>query len=258
MIHPGLVSVTFRKLSPADVVALVRQAGLRGIEWGGDIHVPHGDLGRAREVRELTAGAGLEVAAYGSYYKAAQSEGDGLAFARVLDSALELGAPAIRVWAGMTGSAAVSAEQRAAVAEDLRRIAGLAGKASVRVVLEFHSGTLTDTAESTRRLLNAVEHENLTTCWQPPIELDAAGCLAGLRSLLPQLANLHVFQWRQATTERRPLSEGEGVWRSYLEAARGAAGDRYALLEFVERDAPECFLRDAVVLREWLSLSAAG
>lgn len=253
MIHPGLVSVTFRKLAPAEIVALVRQAGLRGIEWGGDIHVPHGEFGRAREVCELTAEAGLEVAAYGSYYKAAQSEGDGLAFGRVLDTAIELGAPAIRVWAGVTGSVAADAGQRAAVADDLRRIAELSVAAGVRVVLEFHSGTLTDTAESTRLLLRAVAHANLTTCWQPPIHLDAAGCLAGLNSLRPHLANLHVFQWRQATTERRPLGEGAGAWRTYLDVAGSVAGDRYALLEFVERDAPECFLRDAAVLRKWLT-----
>ena len=68
MIQPGLVSVTFRKLTPAEIVALVKQAGLKGIEWGGDLHVPHGDLVRAREVRELTHEGGLGVAACGSGY----------------------------------------------------------------------------------------------------------------------------------------------------------------------------------------------
>ncbi|MET0262082.1 MAG: sugar phosphate isomerase/epimerase, partial [Rariglobus sp.] len=74
MIYPGLVSVTFRKLSPNEVAGLVKKAGLKGIEWGGDIHVPHGDLARAREVRELTLEHGLKTAAYGSYYRAGQSE----------------------------------------------------------------------------------------------------------------------------------------------------------------------------------------
>ena len=87
MIHPGLVSVTFRALSPAQVVDLVRQAGLRGIEWGGDIHAPPGNAARAREVRHLSLEAGLSVAAYGSYYRAAQSEAAGMPFAHVLDTA---------------------------------------------------------------------------------------------------------------------------------------------------------------------------
>ena len=126
MIHPGLVSITFRKLSPAEIVALVRKAGLRGIEWGGDIHVPHGDIGRAREARALTEEAGLAVAAYGSYYRAGWSETNGLPFKRVLDSAVELGAPTIRVWAGGKGSADVDEAGRWAVIEDLRRVAALA------------------------------------------------------------------------------------------------------------------------------------
>lgn len=252
MIFSGLVSVTFRQLAPVDIVALVRQAGLRGIEWGGDIHVPHGDTDRAGEVRERTESAGLHVAAYGSYYKAGVSEGAGLAFGRVLDTAVALGAPVIRIWAGGAGSAATGAEQRAAVTADCRRIAELAAAARIGVVLEFHGGTLTDTTESTTQLLREAGHANLTTCWQPPIDLGPAACLAGLELLRGQLANLHVFQWKHATTERRPLSEGTAVWRDYLAAAQTASGDRYALLEFVERDAPECFLRDAAVLRSWL------
>ena len=36
MIHPGLVSITFRELSPREIVKLVADGGLVGIEWGGE------------------------------------------------------------------------------------------------------------------------------------------------------------------------------------------------------------------------------
>src|SRR4051812_49693737 len=104
-LRTGLVSVTFRALGPQQVVELVRQANLDAIEWGGDIHVPHGDTARAREVRTMTLDAGLAVAAYGSYYRAAVSDADGLPFARVLETAVALEAPTIRVWAGNKASA---------------------------------------------------------------------------------------------------------------------------------------------------------
>ena len=65
----GLVSITFRQLSAEKIVGLVSAAGLQGIEWGGDIHVPHGDVKRAEEVKRMTLDSGLEVSAYGSYYK---------------------------------------------------------------------------------------------------------------------------------------------------------------------------------------------
>jgi 3-dehydroshikimate dehydratase len=62
MIKTGLLSVTFRKLTVEEIVDLVCQAGLEAIEWGGDIHVPHGDPGKAQEVRSITEEAGLITA----------------------------------------------------------------------------------------------------------------------------------------------------------------------------------------------------
>jgi len=53
MIYTGLVSVTFRKLSPTQIVNPVSKVGLQGIEWGGDIHVPTGDIYKAREVLKI-------------------------------------------------------------------------------------------------------------------------------------------------------------------------------------------------------------
>lgn len=253
MISPGLVSITFRQLSPAAIVALVRQAGLRGIEWGGDIHVPHGDIVRAREVRERMLDGGLNVAAYGSYYRAAASEAAGLAFGRVLESAVALGSPVIRVWAGTVGSASATPELRAQVTADLRRIAALAAAARIGVSLEFHNGTLTDTAPSTLQLLTEVNHPNLATYWQPPLEQDTAAGLKDLRSLLPRLTHVHVYHWRPASTDRLPLADGAERWRSFLDLARTAPGDRYAMLEFVEGNAPTNFLRDAATLKAWLT-----
>ena len=40
MLIPGLVSVTFRKLSRTEIAGLMVNAGLSAIEWGGDVHVP--------------------------------------------------------------------------------------------------------------------------------------------------------------------------------------------------------------------------
>ena len=47
----GLVTVTFRKLDPYEIIDVCKKAGLEYTEWGGDIHVPSGDTARAAEVR---------------------------------------------------------------------------------------------------------------------------------------------------------------------------------------------------------------
>jgi len=255
MIHPGLVSVTFRKLSPAEVIALVKQAGLKGIEWGGDVHVPSGDLGRAREVREITQENGLSVAAYGSYYRVGQSESAGMSFERVLATAVELGAPTIRVWAGGAGSDSVDEEGRWKIIQDLRRIADLASRALVSVSLEFHGGTLTDTNESAGKLMVEVDHPNVLINWQPHNGEATMECVRGLRELLPRVANVHVFHWWPTSAERHPLAEGAKRWAAFWPLLRHSPGDRFALLEFVQGDEPAAFLRDAATLKAWLAQS---
>lgn len=249
MIKSGLVSVTFRKLAPAAIVELARRAKLAGIEWGGDIHVPHGNLKQAEDVARLTRAAGLTVAAYGSYYKVGHSEAEGLTFASVLATAKVLGAPVIRVWAGKQGSLQADAAYRDTIRQDALRIAELAAAEGLLVAFEYHGGTLTDTAASARALLEAVNHPALQTCWQP-LGVDAAAGLESLRLVLPWLANLHVYHW--APGARLPLKDGAEAWRQYLDLAGTAGGDRYALLEFVRDDSPDAFLEDAQSLNAWL------
>lgn len=65
----GLVTVTFRQLSPEKIVETAKLAGLEVLERGGDVHVPAGDTRRAREVAVLTQEAGLQTVGYGSYYR---------------------------------------------------------------------------------------------------------------------------------------------------------------------------------------------
>ena len=248
MLTTGLVSVSFRKLSPAEIVTLVRQADLTSIEWGGDIHVPHGDFVRAREVRQLTLDAGLTVAAYGSYYKINQSEAAGLRFESVLETAVALGAPTIRVWAGALASAKADAAYRAATAAEARRIAAIAQGAGITVSSEYHCGTLTDTNTSAQTMLQEIQHPNFHTLWQPHNDETVATNLAGLRAILPHLTNVHCYQG--VKNERRPLAEGADIWRQYFAVVKSSGRNHCALLEFVAGDLPENFLRDAATLRQ--------
>ena len=120
---PGLLSITFRKCSPQQVIDLCAENRLQTIEWGGDVHVPHGDLAVAAEVGRNTRRRGLDVAAYGSYYELAASPANGLEFSSVLASAVALETKAIRVWAGNRGSALADAAFRQAVIDDAMRCA---------------------------------------------------------------------------------------------------------------------------------------
>ena len=252
MIRSGLVSVTFRQLSFVEIIDLVKQAGLDAIEWGGDVHAPPGELDHAAEVRKMTEAAGLVVSAYGSYYRTGQSEAEGLSFEQVLNTAVTLGAPTIRVWAGRKASREASPAYWAQVIADSRRIADMSAARQLTISFEYHGNTLTDNNESAVHLLDAVDHSNIYTFWQPPNQADHATRLAGLQAILPKLTNMHVFYWDD-NGNRLPLAQGEAIWLPFLQTIRQTGRDHYASIEFVQGDAPENFLQDAKLLNRWLA-----
>lgn len=245
---PGLVSITFRKLSPQQVVDLVSQAGLTGIEWGGDVHVPHGDLSAAADVRRLTADAGLETTAYGSYYRVG---GDiEPSFEAVLDTAAELDAPVIRVWAGNKDSDKVDDAYVQNVADDAIRIADLAQAQGIAVAFEYHGGTIADKASATLALLARANHPNLRTLWQPSVTEQQAERIDTLKAVSEPLAHVHVFQWEGV--ERLPLAAGNDEWPTYLDILVQRARPTALLIEFVTGDEPAQFLADAKTLQGWI------
>lgn len=257
MIQPGLVSITFRQLSAAQVCRLAADHGLRGVEWGGDVHVPAGDLGTARQVAALTREHGLEVAAYGSYHRlGVSSPTDADA---VIQTAVELGALRIRVWCGHVGSAEADADTRQRVADAGRRMSEQAAEAGLAVVSEWHGQTLTDTPASATALQRAVGHPAFRTYWQPHKKIGVEEALADLDAALPWLEGVHVFQWHPQTAARQPLAEGETIWPRVFEKIRRyrqrqESPPMFALLEFVADDDPANLPRDADTLRRWLAV----
>ncbi|MDQ8183463.1 TIM barrel protein [Pelagicoccus sp. SDUM812005] len=257
----GLCSISFRGLNAQELVRLVKQAGLDAIEWGSDVHVPFGEGAVAREVRKVTEDAGLEVSSYGSYWKVVDEKGAAVPFEPVLESAKALGTDTIRVWAGHQPSDGLSSQERATLVAHLRQATEMAAAEDVRLGLEFHANTLSDSNGATQALLREVEHPNLYTYWQPIYWLtDPEYRLRGLRELADRVLNLHVFQWMfrpgagswGESTDRRPLEEGAKEWEQYLKVPLGGDFQRYALMEFVRNDDPDQFLKDASVLKDWV------
>lgn len=249
---PGLVSVTFRSLSYRQIIEIAVANELKGIEWGGDIHVPAGDLSRANDVRRASLDAGLEIVAYGSYYRVGESEQAGLSFDSVCETAVSLGAPSIRVWAGSKNSEDANDGYRASVSEDLNRIGRIANQAGTVISLEFHTNTLTNTAESALALLSLSAPEDVQTYWQPPNGSSCEMALCGLQKMLPRLRDLHVFHWWPTSRDRHPLQLGKDRWLQYLSLVQSEYRKGWALLEFVKDDSPTQLKEDARILRELL------
>ncbi len=247
---PGLVSITFRQLSPEEIIGLVKQAEFSAIEWGGDVHVPHGDADAAQHVGAITHDAGLTVSAYGSYYRVGVPGSP--KFKDVLASAVALHAPMIRIWTGNQSSANVPTDQRKNMVSEIQEIASIAQDKGIKIAFEYHASTLTDTDESALQLLREVNHENVCTFWQPHNGIDADTNLTGLKAVLNWIESVHIFHWDSGRASQHPLQEGENVWLPYLEKVAMTGRDHHLMLEFVVDDSPDQFIRDAATLKTWI------
>jgi sugar phosphate isomerase/epimerase len=247
--------VTFRALEVEEVAHIAAAAGLAALEWGGDVHVPPGDDDAIARAARATAAAGVTTASYGSYLLA-DGDASPATIARVLDTAVALGAPNVRVWAPF-GIDPGSDRTREVVA-GLAAVCEQAAARDLTVGLEFHAGTLTATAASTAAVLDAVGAANLATYWQPPYWLPSrppAEDAAEVAGLAHRLSHLHVYEWTGAS-DRRPLADGTARWQAVFGALAAAPRPRVAFLEFVRADDPRRLDDDARTLRELLGAAA--
>lgn len=253
MIEVGLASVTLRHKSVADVAVVAADAGLGVVEWGGDVHVPAGDLIAARKARALCDHNGLIVGTYGTYHKLADD--DPGEFPVLVRTAVELGARRVRVWAGTRASADASPHYRAEVMSSLRRCADHAAGHGMPVTVEYHMESLTDDLASALALYDQAD---VVAHWQPRESPVVEHCLAEVRALLPKLASVHAFSWgADGYTERLPLGARTDLWRPVFDLL-STKDSVEVLLEFVPDDDIDVLLRDAETLRGWRQLAAVS
>ena len=246
MLETGLVSVSFRNLTPEEIVKLAKQADLTGIEWGGDVHVPAGDVEAARHVRKLTEDAGLKVFAYGSYYRPGEHTVE--EFAPVLECAIALGAPVIRVWAGAKWSWRADEAYVQRVISDTQAICDIAAKANIIISYEYHGWTLTDNRFSATEVYREIGRENMALYWQPNFCLTNEENLLALRMVLPQMKDVHVFFW-DCLGARFSLKEGEHLWREFVDIICKDEKPHRLMLEFFKDNSIEQFAQDAQTLK---------
>ena len=243
----GIVSISFRKYTKEEIASCAKASGLDCIEWGGDVHTPHGDVEEAKKTVEITHGCGLEVAEYGSYYVIGQSEES--LFGEVLASAEVLGTKMIRVWPGMNKSSdTFTTEEYEKYVLDAKRISALAKEKGVTVALECHPNSLTDEYHNALRFLSDVGADNLKMMWQPNQHRPLDYNLDSIKALLPYIVAVHVFSWERKT--RLPLDAKASDWKQYVELLREK--ELNYMLEFMHDDKIETLPETAKILKSWL------
>jgi len=117
------------------------------------------------DLASLLREIGLEVAQICPYFDftAGQTEWDeSIRIAETyIDYGRKLGKPLIRVFTGKVGSADATPEQWDSCIRGLRTVCEMAAPDGIGFAMETHRGSLMDTPESTRRLLDEVAMDNL-------------------------------------------------------------------------------------------------
>ena len=241
----GLCSVSFRKLTVEEIIAAVKAAGLDGVEWGGDVHVPHGDVENAKRVAKLMEEAGLETLSYGTYYYPGDHAVED--FQGVIDCALALGTKIIRVWAGSKTLSEVTDEYRAKIIADTQAICDMAKPYGLTVAYEYHQYTLTETLESALQAYKEIDKENMKMYWQPSIFCSFEDNMAALKAMLPFCCNVHMFHW-DVEYKRYALEDGADAVKSYLDLANTNPQVYGVMLEFIKDDCIEQMKKDGATL----------
>lgn len=255
MIRSGLCSVTLRDTSIQDVVKVASAAGLSGIEWGGDVHCPPGDRHSALRARRLTEEAGLTVASYGSYLDSAK---DDMREAKaVIKTAVALGAPRIRIWAGHGAELGDDSGMQIAI-QNVRMMAERAAGEGVSLAFEFHEGTWTGSAQLALELLDRCELDSLGVYWQPysvPPRPDHES-LKELKALGNRVRGLHVFAYDRG--QQISLAAGRPLWIEAFKVVQAMETPSMdALLEFVPGGNVEAVIAEATVLHSLIGLAEA-
>ncbi len=247
MYYCGICSISFRSLSPEEIMEAAVDAGLDGIEWGSDVHVLPGAVTEAKRITGLMKAKGLRNLSYGTYFGVDQLELDKLA--DYLKTAQALETDIIRIWAPTKRRTELTNQEYAVYVDFMKKVADQAADYGITVCFECHHHTLVEDPQDAVQYLKDINRSNVKMYWQPNQFLSCDENVAAAKILCDYVENVHVFHWQGM--DRFPLWMGLDDWMRYKQALEAdARRDRAYLLEFMHDDAIASLKSSADALQE--------
>lgn len=239
----GLVSISFRELSAQEIIKSAKAAGLSCIEWGSDVHAPKENIEALKKIVELQARYGIECCSYGTYFRLgvtpmADLEG-------YIGAAKILGTDILRLWCGDKDSEEYSDEEREKLFSECKKAAKIAEKHKVKLCMECHNWTYTNTLKSSLELMHEVDSPNFRMYWQPNQFRTETENLCYAEKIAEYTEHIHVFNWNK--NEKYPLKCAVDIWQEYL---KKLGNNKALLLEFMPDNKIESLETEAAALRE--------
>jgi len=236
----GLVSITFRDKTPREILTAMKEAGLKVIEWGSDVHCPPE---RADEIAKLQGEFGIECCSYGTYFRLGVTDLKELP--RYIAAAKILGTDILRLWCGDKDSENYTEEEKQELFRQCKLAAELAEKENVTLCMECHNYTYTNTLQGAKELMMAINSEHFRMYWQPNQFKNFEENLDYAKTISPYTKHIHVFKWRGQ--KKLSLYEGITEWKAFLECFKG---EQSLLLEFMPDNKIETLKIEAKALKE--------
>lgn len=238
----GLVSVSFRQHTPAEILDATKKAGLSCIEWGSDVHAPCNSIDRLIEIAKMQDEYGIFCSSYGTYFcigGTPMSELEGY-----IRAAKILHTDTLRLWCGSKCGSEYSKHERQIFFDLCRHAAEIAERNKVTLCMECHVGSYTEKLNDALELMQAVDSQSFRMYWQPFQWQTHDENLRYAEAIAPYTRNIHVFQW--GMHQRFSLNDGIDEWKEYLSRF---SVPRTLLLEFMPDDKITSLLNEANALR---------
>lgn len=158
----GLCSVTFRKKSVQEIVSIAKNAGVKYIEWGGDVHVK--TLEDAKKVKELCDKEDIKISSYGSYVNSAVY--DEIKWIDTCRIASEMSAESIRIWLGKKNSQVTSDDEYRLILENTKKMCDIASEYNLLICPECHDNTFNNNTDAILRFIDDLQKDNFKTYFQ--------------------------------------------------------------------------------------------
>ncbi len=238
----GLVSISFRKHSPLEIILAAKNAGLECIEWGSDVHAPFNDTEKLNNIVALQNEHGIYCSSYGTYFRLGVNDAEELP--QYINAAKLLGTDILRLWCGGKGSAEYTKEEKELLFAECKKAAEIAEAQNVTLCMECHNHTFTDEKAAAIELMKTVNSPAFKMYWQPNQHKTLENNIEYANAISGYTRHIHVFNW--SGDERYPLEGSVDIWQKYLENFKG---ERALLLEFMPDDNIETLSCEAQALK---------
>lgn len=239
----GLVSISFRGFDVETIIKHTKNAGLSCVEWGSDVHAPKDDIPKLKEIASLQDKFGITCSSYGTYFRLSETPIEELE--GYINAAKILGTDILRLWCGNKDSQEYSSSEREDLFVECIKAAKVAESNGVKLCMECHNGTFTNTKDSALKLMQAVDSNSFRMYWQPNQYRTQEENLQYAESLTDYTEHIHIFNWNGDM--RFPLKDGTSIWKKYLEKFKGK---KTLLLEFMPDDNINSLMTETAALRK--------